>query len=69
MIFVCLPCSPVLQDESGQGELVATLLELAESLVGADARSASLSLAVDDVALAEKALMVVQTCLDGDGST
>lgn len=66
---MCLPCSPVRQDESGQGELVATLLELAESLVGADARSAALSLLAVDVALAEKALTVVQTCLDGDGST
>lgn len=51
------------QDEGGQGELVATLLELAEALVGADARGGALCPTAADVDLAEKALTVVQTCL------
>lgn len=53
------------QDEGGQGELVATLMGLAEALVGAEARSGVLSSAMADIVLAEKALAVVQTCLTG----
>lgn len=54
------------QDEVGQGELVTTLIQLAEALVVADAGgSLSLSPTAGDVALAEKCLTVAQTCLVG----
>lgn len=50
----------------GQGELVTTLIQLAEALVVPDASgSLSLSPAADDVALAEKCLTVAQACLTG----
>lgn len=55
-----------LQDDVGQGELVTTLIQLAEALVVAEARgSLSLSPTAGDVALAEKCLTVAQTCLTG----
>lgn len=54
-----------IQDDLAQGELVATLVELAESSVGANAQGGSLSLSptASGVALAEKSLTIVQTCL------
>lgn len=57
------------QDEVGQGELVTTLMQLAGALVvvGASGGVGSLSLSPTavDVALAEKCLTMVQTCLTG----
>lgn len=59
-------CVSRLQDEVGQGELVTTVIQLAETLVVADeSRSLSLSTTAGDVALAEKCLTVAQTCLAG----
>lgn len=53
----------------GQGELVTTLIQLAEALVVAGANGAGGSLSLSptavDVALAEKCLTMVQTCLTG----
>lgn len=61
--FVTCVC---FQDEVGQGELVTTLIELAQVSLGADPHargSLSLSPTAGDFALAEKSLTVVQTCL------
>lgn len=44
---------------------MATLLGLAEALLGKDSSNISVSPAAADVVLAEKALTVVETCLTG----
>lgn len=58
-------CAAVLQDDGVQGELVATLLALAEAIAGAGLRKGLFKQGPADIALAEKALKLVESCLTG----
>ncbi|CAM9940539.1 unnamed protein product, partial [Sphacelaria rigidula] len=52
-------------DDGVQGELVATLLALAEAITGAGLRKGLFKRGPADIALAEKALQLVESCLAG----